>query len=96
MSEWVVICFSMPYLFCELTWIWEVYLVFVMECDLVYEEMEGFFPQNVEDASIDQFSKIVSQALICNHKVILSLFSSKIIQLFEVCMYTWCHEPPRQ
>jgi hypothetical protein len=40
-----------------------------MECDLFYEEMEGFFPpQNVEDDCVDQLSKILSQAQICNQQ----------------------------
>jgi hypothetical protein len=41
-----------------------------MECDLVYEDLDGFFPfQNMHiDVHINQFSKIVSRALIWNQQ----------------------------
>jgi hypothetical protein len=50
-----------------LMWICEVQLVFVMGCDLLYANLEGFVPfQNVhlEDVHMDQFGKIMSTAVI--------------------------------
>jgi hypothetical protein len=37
-----------------------------MECDLVFEDLEGFFPfpnMHIEDICIDQFSKICPSKL---------------------------------
>jgi hypothetical protein len=50
-----------------LMWIYEVYFIFIMEHDLVYENFEVFFPfpnLHVEDVHIDQFSKILLRAKI--------------------------------
>ena len=45
-------------------WICEIQLVFIMECSLVYEHLEAFFPfqnMHVEDAHTDQLSITVSE-----------------------------------
>lgn len=47
-----------------LMWMCEMQLVFIMECGLVYEDFEAFFPlqkMHVEDANTDHLSITVSE-----------------------------------
>jgi hypothetical protein len=72
MNKWSL-CFSV----CSvsigniLVWMCEVYLVYIVECKFVYEDIEGFIPfQNVhlENVCIDQFSTVMFRAVIWHHQ----------------------------
>jgi hypothetical protein len=54
-----------------LVWMCEVYLVCILKCNSVYEDVEGFIPfQNVHlgYVCIDQFSTVMLRAVIWHHQ----------------------------
>jgi hypothetical protein len=54
-----------------------------MDPNLVHENLEGFFPSQktcIKDVHRDQFSKVVSKALIWNQQ------ETRSVHLLDVCM----------
>jgi hypothetical protein len=75
-SVWVYCVYSVIF-YNNLIWIREVWLVFIMECDFVYEDFEGFLPfQNIHvDVNIVQFSKMYPSRLV-RFSSLISIYGS--------------------